>query len=334
MKRNRGQMFASHFGPGWFGRAHGTFCWPSQEASQGSQDCALADVASSFLSLKRHHHTSSPRDLGGEFFPGLQLHSPLHALSTLSQQLAGQTDKPSISLLGEERETQSPPITMETKTAKKSSGTVQDFSPRPWGNLAPEKWAAVTVKITVHGRDRGSWGSQRGSGRGSATWLRCPVSHLGHEQVPALPMVGDAQLWGWERMTVPPQPYSCPRCRRMPQGGQRSWLLSFVNGCNPVVSVVAEPSACRLQPASPAPSKPTCVHSPDHPRAAQLLPKLGLCKPWQAQPGAAKRRDGATLAWANSTSVCPSHPHAGAMLCNLEKGCPGPAGDLTPCHCL
>lgn len=114
-------------------------------------------------------------------------------------------------------------------------------------------------------------------------------------------------------------------------GGQRSQLLSFVNGCNPVVGVVVEPSACGLQPASPAPSQPTCVRSPDHPRAApQLLPKLGLHK--SCGHGRAQQRDegwdGAMLAPANYASVCPSCPHAGAMLCNLEKGSPG--GDLPP----
>lgn len=124
---------------------------------------------------------------GAEFFPGLWLCSPLHDLSALSNLLERQTDKPSISLLGEECETQSP-LTMETKTAKKA--VVWCRTSQRWGNGAPEKWAAVTVKITVLGRDGGTWGSQKRVGRGSAMWPRCPMSHLGHEQVPTLPMVG------------------------------------------------------------------------------------------------------------------------------------------------
>lgn len=165
MKRKQGQTLVSRLEPGWLGHAHGESCWDSQTPSQG-KDYTLADWASSFLSLERRHGTSSPRDQGGvEFFPGFHLCSPLHALSALGQQLAGQTDKPSISLLGEECETQSRPTVTETKTAKKSSGAVQDFSPRPWGNVGPEKLAAATVKITVLGRDGESWGVLEGVGK-------------------------------------------------------------------------------------------------------------------------------------------------------------------------
>lgn len=215
MKRKQGQTFVSHLEPGWLGHAHGESCWDSQTPSQG-KDYTLADWASSFLSLERCHGTSSPRDRGCvEFFPGLQLCSPLHALSALGQQLAGQTDKPSISLRGEECETQSRPTVTETKTAKKSSGAVQDFSPRPWGNVGPEKSAAATVKITVLGRDGESWGGVLG--RGSTMWLRCPVSHLGHEQVPALPMAGVGGLmYGSGEAGEDgsgPQACSCHGCR-------------------------------------------------------------------------------------------------------------------------
>lgn len=86
-------------------------------------------------------------------------------LPLASSWLDRQTDKPSISLLCEECETQSPPTKMEAKTAKKSSGVVQDFSPWPWGNVAPEKWAATTVKITVLGRDRVGWRDSEGVGK-------------------------------------------------------------------------------------------------------------------------------------------------------------------------
>lgn len=66
---------------------------------------------------------------------------------------------------------------METKTAKKSSGVVEDFAPQPWGNGAPEKWAAVTVKITVLGRDRGNLGVSEEGGK----WV-CNVA-----KVPCVP---------------------------------------------------------------------------------------------------------------------------------------------------
>lgn len=97
------------------------------------------------------------------------------------------------------------------------------------------------------------------------------------------------------------QPCSCPECRGILQGGRRSRLLSFVNGCNAgcnaVMGVVAEPSACGLQPASPASSQPTCVCNPEHPGAApQLLPKPGASLGGHSQVQA---RDGTTLALAN-----------------------------------
>lgn len=56
-------------------------------------------------------------------------------------------------------------------------------------------------------------------------------------------------------MTVASSPL-LPRVQGAPQGGRRSRLLSFVHGCNAVMGVVAEPSACGLQPASPASSQP------------------------------------------------------------------------------
>lgn len=182
MKRNQGQTFAGHVGPGWLGRGHGTSCWPSQAPSRGSQDCALAEVASSFLALERCHRASPPRDLaGGDFSLGLGTTLPFMPFPpSASKWLDRQTDKPSISLLAEKCETQSPPTTMETKTAKKTSSMAQDFSPQPRGNVAPEKWAAVTAKITLLGRDGGrSWGVSEGVGKRVCTVTEVPCVSSG-----------------------------------------------------------------------------------------------------------------------------------------------------------
>lgn len=132
-------------------------------------------------------------------------------------------------------------------------------------------------------------------------WPRCPVFHLGHEQVPLWCGKPDARLWRQERMTVA----SCPECRGLLQGGQRRWLLSFVNGCNAVTGAAAEPSACGLQPVPPASSQPTGCAALGAWGCSPAAHKT-RCKPWWTQPGAGKAWDEATLALANC--VCMSFP--------------------------
>lgn len=176
------------------------------------------------------------------------------------QPATGWTDRQTKCLTpGEEHETQSPPSTMETKLQRKAVVWCRTSKPR--GKVALEKWAAVTESNCPWER----WGVRKRV----CNVVEVPCVSSGPEASPSSPHGGcwrpNAQLWGW-----PPAPQGGS------QRGQRSQLLSFVNGHNPVVGVVVEPSACGLHPAPPAPSH-RCVQPRNAP---QPVPKPGLCKPW------------------------------------------------------
>lgn len=154
MKRNQGQIFARHLGPGWFRHANGESCWPSQAPCEGSQDWTLKDVASCFLSLESatgHPHPG----IWGRILPwALPLLSPSHPFcpQTAICWKDRQTNQAFHSWVGSVK-----PSHLRRRWKPKLQRRAVVWC-RTWlhspGNGAPEKWAAVTMKITGLGRDR------------------------------------------------------------------------------------------------------------------------------------------------------------------------------------